>query len=175
MFCSSVLICKTFFSGRWWLVPSASTRWGIYVDIFICGRMLMMRKVSNNGVNAINSLKSKILIFFSLRRRTPVSFLNNQRFSARYSPVNRCFGLLWILNYFSGSGCCLGVLHHQEPGIQGGDKLFWDYKKSKLLFVFVPGGVGESWDADNLDDEWTRYHSQSQNQGEHQWGNTESK
>ena len=136
MFCSSVLICKTFFSGRWWLVPSASTRWGIYVDIFICGRMFMMRKVSNNGVNAINSLKSKILIFFSFRRGTPVSFLNNKRFSARYFPVNRCFGLLWILNYFSGSGCCLGVLHHQEPGIQGGDKLLWDYKKFSNSYLF---------------------------------------
>ena len=48
-------------------------------------------------------------------------------------------------------------------------------KYLKVLFVLVLGGVGESWDADNLDDEWTRYHSQSQNQGEHQWGNTESK
>ena len=96
----------------------------------------MMRKVSNNGVNAINSLKSKILIFFSFRRGTPVSFLNNKRFSARYFPVNRCFGLLWILNYFSGSGCCLGVLHHQEPGIQGGDKLLWDYKKFSNSYLF---------------------------------------
>ena len=97
----------------------------------------MMRKVLNNGVNAINSSKRNFLIFFSLRWRTPVSFLNNQRFSARYFPVNRCFGLLWILNYFSGSGCCLGVLHHQEPGIQGGDKLFWDYKKIlKTLISF---------------------------------------
>ena len=136
----------------------------------------MMRKVSNSGVNAINSLKSKFL-YFSRSGGEP-QFLSSI-INASVPGIFQSTGVLDFYGFWTisvGRDAALECYITKSQGYKVETNSFAIINKElKLLFVFVLGGVGESWDADNLDDEWTRYHSQSQNQGEHQWGNTESK